>query len=1413
MPRERERWFYEQRAYPLKQIPAGIRQKAIERLEEMRRAERQRAQAPGIEALIQAGQSAWTPIGPQPGNSSFFGAVSGRIGAIAADPTDANTVYLGGAQGGVWKTTDGGQNWTALTDSQPSLAVGAIAIDPSSCTPAPCRTIYVGTGEQTFSSSSYYGAGVLKSIDAGATWTQLGTPPGSPFVGPFGGSFSQGGARISAIAVKRDGSVILAGVDIGNGATGSGVYRSMDGGATWTLVSTASGATASDVLFSPDPARPGDAYAALGSPGGSSLNGVYKSTDSGQTWARADAAGTSKLPTASVGVIKLAIARSAPSTLYASIVDVLSDDLLGFFKSIDGGLNWTQLTATPNYCAGQCFYDNVVRVHPNNANVIYVGGSATSGFFSRSTDGGVTWSAFLTTAVPAEFIHVDQHAMDFGFLGPTAVKLYLGNDGGVWSADVSNPTASTLTWTNLNGTLQLAQFYPGNSIHPSDEQIGMGGTQDNDTLKFTGALPWETIGPGCDGGYTVIDRALPSAWYFMCQFGVIFKSIVNGAPGSGNLAINGINPLDLVAFIPPMIGDPNVPDRLYFGTSRIYQTNDGAQNWVAISPDLTNSIASLRAIAVAPSDSNVVYTGARNARIFRTVNAGAGVNATWSEISSAIDLPSRVITAMAVHPADPNTAFVAFSGFTFGSDTKGHIFKTTNGGATWTDIRGTGAGALPNTPVNAIAIDPDFAPVGNRIFIGTDVGVFETTDGGATWATLVTGLPRVAVLSLQLRRASRTLRAGTHGRGMWDLQYSALPAYTLSSVSPSSFAPGSGPASITVRGNGFTASSVVHWNGAPLNPTTFTSATQLDATVPNSLLVGGPPAQVTVVDSVLGPTNALLVTILNPSPQITSLSPTSVASGSGSFTLTVNGAGFVPTTEINWDGSSRVTTFVSSAQVTAQITAADIATSGKFRVTAFNPLPGGGASSPLIFSVTGPGPVNDDFNNAINASPAPFMDTKNSGFATANTGGRLDPVISPGTCTTGAASNGAANSIWYKFTPVASGAVIADTFGSVYDTILTVVTGSPGAFTVVACNDDPPGQFSAPSLVSFTATAGTTYFFMISAWAGDGGTTTFNLDFFPPPPNDDLGGATPVGTLPFFDLVNSMAATVQSTDPIPTCALGALSGGRAKSTWYRFTPSANGTVTADTRASLYDTILSAFSGNPGALTEVACNDDFGGSPGSQVSFNVTAGATYHFMVSAAAADGGFTVFGLTSTAAPGPDYSLSASPVAPTVNRGQPASVTITVTPVVGAFTSAVALTCSGLPSLSTCSFSPASVTPGSNPANSTLTITTTAGSGLAAPLAAPVSPPPVLLWTLAAMALLSLAMLVGRVRKTRFARALVLTAVMLSVALLLSCGGGGGGNPPPPPQPGTTPGTYTVTVTGAAGTTQRIATVTLTVR
>jgi photosystem II stability/assembly factor-like uncharacterized protein len=1427
-PREREKWFYDQRAYPLKQIPAGIRQKAFERLEEMRRAERQRAKAPNIEALIQAGLLSWIPIGPQPGNSPHFGAVSGRIGAIAVDPTNADIVYLGGAQGGIWKTTDGGQNWVPLTDSQASLAIGAIAIDASSCNPAPCKTIYAGTGEQTFSGSSYYGAGVLKSTDAGATWTQMGNPPGFPFVGPFAGgqnSFAFGGARISSIAVKRDGSVLLAGVDIGfGGSTASGVYRSTDGGATWNVVSVASGASATDVLFSPDPARPGDAYAALGRPAGDGINGVYKTTDSGLTWARADT-GTSKLPiTSNVGRIKLAIAPSAPATLLASIADVFTDDLLGMFRSTDGGVNWVQLFNTPNFCRGQCSYDMVIRVHPNNASVIYAGGSAagitftcsTGFYFSRSADGGATWTPFVTTPA-GDCIHVDQHAMDFGIQGAT-VKLYLGNDGGVWGVDVSNPTSPTLPWVNLNATLQLAQFYPGNSIHPSDEQIGMGGTQDNDTLKFAGALPWDTVGPGCDGGYTVIDRTVPSTWYFECQGGIIFKSTVNGTPGSATLAMDGIDPFDVVAFIAPLIGDPNVSNRLYAVTSRVYQTNDGAQNWNPISPELsfdsaTARFASLRAIAVAPSDSNVVYTGARNARIFRTSTANLGANATWAEITSATDLPGRVITAMAVSPANPNTAFVTFSGFTFGSDLKGHVFKTTDSGATWTDISGTGPGTLPNTPVNAIVIDPDFAPVGDRIFIGTDVGVFETTDGGANWSTLLTGLPRVAVLSLVLRRESRTLRAGTHGRSAWDLQYSPLPAYTLSAVSPSSFAPNSGPANISVRGNGFTFTSVINWNGTPLNPTSLTSANQLDATVTNTELVGGPPAQVTVVDSILGATNALAVTIINPVPSVSSLAPPSVASGSGAFTFTVNGTDFVSNSEVHWDGAPRTTTFVNSAQLTAQISAADTASSGKFQVTVVNPAPGGGTSSSVIYPVTGPGPVNDDFNNAVNASPAPFIDKKNSGFATADTGGRLDPVV-PSSCTTGAANSGKANSIWYKFTPAANGLILAATFGSVYDTILSVVTGSPGAFTVVACNDDLPFQSGGPSQVSFTATAGTTYSFMISAWAGDGGATDFQLIEFLPPPNDNISSATVILSSPFTDMVSTIAATTQSVDPVvPTaCTVGAANSGRGKNIWYRFTPSANGTVTADTTGSDYDTILAAFTGVPGSFNITVCNDDSGGLT-SQISFFALGGTTIYLMISDYDGIGGNAVFHFSSTATASPDFNVSISSQTITVIRGQPATATLTITPVNGPVSTAITFSCSGLPSFSTCSFNPPSVTPGSSPATVTLTITATAPSML--PPAPPFFVPPLLLWLVVALAMLTTALASRRAMRRRVASAMAVVGLIFLAVLLATCGGGGGGSSPPPiTNPGTPVGSYSVTVLGTAGgSTQRFVSITLTVQ
>jgi len=296
---------------------------------------------PGFDVSTAALSSArWTLIGPEPTDTPYnVPVVAGRITALAVDPTNANVVYAGAADGGVWKTTDGGIHWAPLTDTQPSLAVGSIAIDPSNHS-----TIYVGTGEENYNGDAYYGAGILKSTDGGTSWAQI--------KGPFGGPNNAfaGGAFIGALAVEPDNSaVILAGVRIYMGTTG--IYRSEDGGATWTSVLSASDGRA--IVF--DPSNGNIAYAALQS------IGVYKSFDAGKTWALINGTGSNVLP-ANVGRIALAIAPSSPSTLYAGVQDAYSGSLLGFFKTIDGGANWVKLANTPDYCTPQCWYDQAIGV-------------------------------------------------------------------------------------------------------------------------------------------------------------------------------------------------------------------------------------------------------------------------------------------------------------------------------------------------------------------------------------------------------------------------------------------------------------------------------------------------------------------------------------------------------------------------------------------------------------------------------------------------------------------------------------------------------------------------------------------------------------------------------------------------------------------------------------------------------------------------------------------------------------------------------------------------------------------------------------------------------------------------------------------------------------------------------------------
>jgi uncharacterized protein (TIGR03437 family) len=613
--------------------------------------------------------------------------------------------------------------------------------------------------------------------------------------------------------------LVLAGV--GSGAPGLlGVYRSTDAGNTWQAVLT--GGAGSDIVL--DPSAPDIMYAAIGSSGGGSRNGIYKSTDAGITWTQLSGTGGDVLPTKNVGRISLAIAPSNTQVLYAAIQDTSIANfgmLLGTYKSVDGGQSWTQLTM-PNFCSTQCWYDLVLRVNPANPDIVYAGGISLWG----TIDGGATWRPINGNFTP---LHVDHHALAFSADGS---RLYDGDDGGVWMT--TDVTGFPNTWNNLNSSFAIAQFSPGFSINPTDANIAYAGTQDNSTMRYSGRLAWDEVACG-DGGWTVIDPSSPTQAFTSCQNISLLKSLPQGGWVS---ILSGINQADPHQFYAPFIGDPSDGLRLYFGSNHVYQTNDGGGSWSAISPDITNN-RTITTIAVAPSDPNVVYAGTSNGLVQVTTNATQSGGADWSNRSTG--LPIRVVTQIAVHSSDPMTAYVTYSGFP--GAIPGHVFKTTNGGISWANI----SGDLPNIPANDIVIDPD-AP--GTLYLATDVGVFRSIDDGGSWATLSNGLPRVVVTGLKLHRASRTLRAGTHGRSMWDLAVplsapALIPAIT--SLSPGNADAGHSDFQMTITGVNFVSGSIARWNGDPRS-TTFVDSTHLTVSVPASDVAASGRSSITVLN-------------------------------------------------------------------------------------------------------------------------------------------------------------------------------------------------------------------------------------------------------------------------------------------------------------------------------------------------------------------------------------------------------------------------------------------------------------------------------------------------------------------------------------------------------------------------------------
>jgi len=346
-------------------------------------------------------------------------------------------------------------------------------------------------------------------------------------------------------------------------------------------------------------------------------------------------------------------------------------------------------------------------------------------------------------------VHYDHHALAFT---PDGARIFDGNDGGVWSTRELLGTWPAILWTSHNETLGITEFYPGISIDPTNPQIGYGGTQDNGSLRYTGALVWTLLGTG-DGGPTAVDFNNPAVFYFMIN-GALHRSDTGPVFFIRNIGGSGITS--------PLVMDPTDSHRLYSAGNAVWVSNDRGVTWQPISPRLVPR-GFLYSMAIAPSDPNILYVGHIGPQAVQaTHNALVGGIATWMNLTTP-DLPdNRPVTAIAVDPQTASTVYLAFGWFVLKPDTKGQVFKTTTGGAQWTDVGGN----LPNTQVHALVIDPDLS---GTLYIGTDQGAFFTTNDGKTWNRLGRGLPRLPVVDIKLHRPTRTLRAATYGRGMWDL--------------------------------------------------------------------------------------------------------------------------------------------------------------------------------------------------------------------------------------------------------------------------------------------------------------------------------------------------------------------------------------------------------------------------------------------------------------------------------------------------------------------------------------------------------------------------------------------------------------------------------------------------------------------
>ncbi len=648
---------------------------------------------------------------------------AGRATSVETHPLDSRIVYVGAAGGGLWKSTDGGLGWRALTDGLADLSVGAVAVSRSSPS-----VVYLGTGEGGYAGDFIPGIGILRSTDGGETW-RLPESVAAPLV-----------YRLSVD--PRNAETVLA-------FTNNGVLLSTDGALSWTRTSDPAWGDATDAVRSLRDPDLIDAVFWVPFAASTESSRYARSTDGGRTFRER----RTGLPEDPKGRMALGVSTDS-RTIYTLVSGTRADGTqLGLFVSTNGGdtfrkteLYDPEFDEHPSVLGGQGWYGNAVSVDPDDARTLVLGGIE----HYRSTDGGETvqWVG--------SDIHVDVHQLSHRKY-PLEKLLWSANDGGIYVS-----TDGGRQWLDRNTGLATRQYYSV-ALDPMRPDILYAGTQDNGTDTRRNATTTFQPATGGDGFEAALNADNPTIVYTSSQFTTLFRSIKDGAPGSfryiaqpfagaayARTGDGGPRP-----FYTWLTLEPGNPRILYTGTHRVWRSEDAGETWSPLESSNFVMAETTRALAIAPTKKDRLLA-AQTGRLLLSNDRGA----TFSRIFAQLPT-TNVIRNVEIDPNDPDTFFVctASSATAF----PGRLFKSTDAGATW--IRREAG--LPDFGLETVRVDPSDSRL---VYAGTLVGLYRSTNGGVTWERWGEGLPAVAIHEVRLAADGSRITVATHGRGIWSAE-------------------------------------------------------------------------------------------------------------------------------------------------------------------------------------------------------------------------------------------------------------------------------------------------------------------------------------------------------------------------------------------------------------------------------------------------------------------------------------------------------------------------------------------------------------------------------------------------------------------------------------------------------------------